>query len=194
MNLANILLLTPASICMYASTRTSAARQYLRILPEDAEKMHLRAASSPAREDDWLLASANGRKVEWRNFASDHQLRIPKGLLEFPSREQCPWQMFTYTSIGKRNIGLKLAVDSHSVPDKKGRVAEPHHTKSKEMSGEDFLALNRKRSLALGVYRTTCAPYPLRIFYSLVEGLESLGRDNKAFFALEALEDLDLDI
>lgn len=195
MNLANILQLTPASICMYASNPTSSARRYLKMLRDDADKVHLRAASSPRREEDWLLASSNGRKVEWRNFARDQKLRMPKGVLDFPRREQCPWQMFTYTASAKGNIGLKLAVDSHSVPDRKGRVSEPSYRKGEKMSEEEFLDRNGgKRTLALGIYDTTCAPYPLRIFYSMVDGLEDLGDDNRAFFALEALEDLDLDI
>ena len=195
MNLANILQLTPASICMYASNSTSSARRYLKMLRDDADKVHLRAASSPETEQDWLLASSNGRKVEWRNFSRDQRLRIPKGILDFPTREQCPWQMFTYTASGRGNIGLKLAVDSHSVPDRKGRVKEPSYRRGERMGEEEFLDRNSgKRTLALGVYATTCAPYPLRIFYSMVDGLEDLEDDNQAFFALEALEDLDLDI
>ena len=70
--------------------------------------------------------------------------------------------------------------------------------RSDKMSEEEFLSLNRKTSLALGVYRTTCAPFPLVIYYALVEGLEDVGKrsNNTAFFgeALEGLDDLDLDI
>ena len=71
MNLANILLLTPASICMYAQKRTSRADRHLKKIPRDrdAMKMHLKAASSQTRQEDWLLAAAGGRKLEWRNFA-----------------------------------------------------------------------------------------------------------------------------
>ena len=197
MNLANILMLTPAAICMYAQRHTSAARPYLKLLRDDAEKMHLSAASSHDREEDWLLASSHGsRKVEWRNFATDKRLRIPEGLMDFPGRDQCPWQMFTYTSTGKRNVGLKLAVDSQSVPDRKGRVVEAVYSKKSKpyMSEEEFVARNRKRALALGVYRTKCSPYPLRIFYSLIDGLEGLGSDNRFFDGLDALNLDDLDI
>ncbi len=194
MNLANILLLTPASVCMYAQHHTSAGRRYRKLLRVDAEKMHLEAASSYAREEDWLLASSHGHSVKWRNFAMDQRLRIPKGLLEFPGREQCPWQMFTYTATGKENIGLKLAVDSQNVPDRKGRIAVPDYRKERAMSEEDFLDRNRKKSLGLGVYETKCAPYPLRIFYSMVDGLEALGKDNKLFQALDGLDVPDLDL
>jgi hypothetical protein len=195
MNLANILQLTPASICMYAARRSSHTRKLIKVPPEEARSMHLRAAASVTREDDWLLATANGRRVKWRNFARDQRLRIPDGHLKFPSRKQCPWQMMTYASVGKNNnVGLKLAVDSHNVPDRKGRLEEFRPRESDEMSDEEFMNLNAKRSLALGVYKTTCAPYPLRIFYSLVEGLTELGKDSSAFMALGALDDLDLDI
>ena len=194
MNLANILMLTPAAICMYAQHHTSAARPYLKTLSDDAKQLHLRAASSRDREDDWLRASSHGRKVEWRNFAIDHNHRIPPGLLKFPSREQCPWQMFAYTSTGKSNVGLKIAVDSWAVPDSKGRVGKPRYEKSREMSEEEFVNVNRKRALAVGVYETHCAPYPMQVFYSLVDGLERLGKDNPAFFALDGFEDLDLDL
>ncbi len=71
-------------------------------------------------------------------------------------------------------MGLKLAVDSQSVPSRKGRVVEAVYSKKSTpfISEEDFLAMNRKRALALGVYRKMCTPFPLRIFYSLVDGLE----------------------
>ena len=194
MNLANILMLTPASICMYAQRRTSAGRHYRKILREDAETMHIEAASSYSREEDWLRASSYGHKVKWRNFAREGRVRIPKGSMDFPGREQCPWQMLTYTSTGKDNIGLKLAVDSQNVPDKKGRLVVPDYRKEKEMSEEDFVERNRKKSLGLGVYTTTCAPYRLRIFYSMVDGLEVLGKDNKLLQALDGLDELDFDI
>ena len=194
MNLANILMLTPASICMYARCRTSAGRRYRRMLREDATKMYIEAASSYSLEEDWLRASSYGHKVKWRNFAREGRLRIPKGLMDFPGREQCPWQMFTYTSTGKDNIGLKLAVDSQNVPDRKGRLVVPDYRKEKEMSEEEFVERNRKKSLGLGVYTTTCAPYRLRIFYSMVDGLEALGKDNKLFQALDGLDELDLDL
>ena len=193
MNLANILLLTPASICMYAQHRSSSGKRYLKMLGDDAEQLHLRAASSYAREDAWVLASANGKKVKWRNFAMDQRLKIPDGLMVFPNRDQCPWQMFAWTHSGKYNIGLKLAIDAQSVPDKKGRVHERVERRT-EMSAEEFVERNRKRALAVGVYETSCAPYPLRVFYSLVDGLEDVKGDHGAFMALDALDDLDLDL
>ena len=116
--------------------------------------------------------------------------------------------MFVYTSSSgssssSNNVGLKLAVDSRSVPDRKGYVSGDDRKEYKRshdatMSEREFLAVNSKQSLALGVYRTECAPYPLVIYYALVDGLEDVGKggNNTAFFgeALEGLDDLDLDI
>ncbi|RMZ76198.1 hypothetical protein DV737_g4919, partial [Chaetothyriales sp. CBS 132003] len=128
MNLANILLLTPASVCIYAQKKTSRADSLLTLtdLPRDerhTEQIHLRAAASPDFQSDWIRAASDGNSITWRNFAVDQRLKLPKNVLTFPSRRQCPWSMFVYTSAGHSNVGLKLAVDSRAMPpDESGRV------------------------------------------------------------------------
>lgn len=196
-NLANILMLTPAAICQYAQKSTSRADRLLRKMPpyREARKIHLKAASSAGREDDWLLAAApGGRKVTWKNFAVDQVIKMPKGLLQFPTRKQCPWNMFVYSKSGGSTVGLKMAVDSRSVPGERGRGDDRENRKIDAMSEEEFLKLNRKNSMALGVYKTTCSPFPLTIYYAMVEGLDDMGKDNKIFWVLEGLDDLDIDL
>ncbi|RMD41814.1 hypothetical protein DV735_g3318, partial [Chaetothyriales sp. CBS 134920] len=195
MNLANILLLTPASICIYAQKKTSRAESHLKrtSLPRDrrgTEELHVRAAASPVFQADWIrAATSNDDDITWRNFAVDQRFKLPKNALSFPSRRQCPWTMFVYTSTGSHrnsgstNIGLKLAIDSRAIPPDE-RDTSPH----------DFIHANKKKSLALGVYRTTCAPYPFTIYYALTDRLEDTkkGGHNSAMFG-GALQGLDLD-
>lgn len=213
MNLANILMLTPASICMYAAHRTSSyGRKNMRVPQEVAAKYHLRSASARSAENEWLDVSWDGRKaLEWRNFARDGSLRVPKGKMVFPSRNQCPWQMMTHTVVERGDkvanvIGLKIAVDARDMPaEKKGRDRDRDGDRDRDrrrrddkkdsygyMSEDDFVELNRKPALALGVYETKCAPYPMRIFYSLVDHLESAPKNDDGLFT--ALDGLDLDI
>ena len=196
MNLANILLLTPASICMYAEKRKSGADWYLRKMSHDrdAEKIHLKAGASKGKEEEWLREAADGRAVVWHNFARDHKLKMPERILGFPSKEQCPWNMVVYTSTSKSTFGLKIAIDSRSVLDDKGRVGKLRDI----MSKKDFLTQKSRGAIALGVYETSCAPCPLIIYYALIEGLEEIGRGggNNAFFGLDGvgLDDLDFDL
>jgi hypothetical protein len=205
MNLANILLLSPASICMYAETATRHAKSLLwqSNLPQsrsETQKMHLRAASSRNRKYAWLDAANNGQEVKWRNFAVDQRLKLPSSFPEFPSRRQCPWQMFVYTSTKQGHFGLKLAIDARGSRDRSGRfVLEDHEYRGSDaMSKAEFMEVNGKRAVALGVYRTTCAPVPLTVWYALAGGLESVARaDNKAGAMEEVLEGfgkLDIDL
>jgi hypothetical protein len=210
MNLANILLLSPASICMYAEVATRHAKSLLwqSNLPQSrsaTEKQHLRAASSRNRKLAWLDAANNGQEVSWRNFALDQRLKLPSSFPEFPSRRQCPWQMFVYMSTKQGHFGLKLAIDARGSRDRHGRfVLAAEGGEDREYRGADamgkseFMEVNAKRALALGVYRTTCAPVPLTVWYALAGGLESLARaDNKAGAMGEVLEGfgkLDIDL
>ncbi|RMZ92325.1 hypothetical protein DV736_g417, partial [Chaetothyriales sp. CBS 134916] len=220
MNLANILMLTPASVCIYAQKKTSRADSHLKRtrLPRDrhrteqiyrTEQIHRRAAASPDFQDDWIHTASDGNDITWRNFAVDQRLKLPKDVLEFPSRRQCPWNMFVYTSAGHNNVGLKLAVDSRVIPpDESGHMDDGEYrdrdrdrdntsTRSDTMTEEEFIHFNKKQSMALGVYRTACAPYPLTIYYALTDRLEDThkGGHNTALFggALQGLDDLDLD-
>ena len=67
------------------------------------------------------------------------------------------------------------------------------------MTPSEFVKLNAKQCLAIGTYETKCAPYPLTVYYALMDGLEEVGGgrgQNKAAFwgeVVEGLEDLDLD-
>jgi hypothetical protein len=212
MNLANILLLTPAAICMYAHNHSSKyGRKNLRVSAREAGEIHLRSASSRTAGDEWLDVSWEGRKsLEWRNFSRDGDITVPKGRMVFPGRTQCPWQMMTYCIIdrgsGKTDsiVGLKIAVDSKDVPtvSKRDRSRDrdrdrDRHKKKKDkndifMSEEEFLDANYKPSLAMGVYETKCAPFPMTIFYSLVDGLE-IGRRGNDGGLFNALDGLDLD-
>lgn len=197
MNLANILLLTPASICMYADTMTSRSSYYLwkSDLPRsqaEAMRLHVRAANSRQRKQAWLDAAAEGEEVEWRNFASDKMHKLPKGFPKFPGRRQCPWQMFTYTATRRGKFGLKLAIDARGVPDEKGRVDDRVYRGDDRMGSTEFLDINRKRALAMGVYRTRCAPVAMTVYYALADGLEGVGySDNTAGALGEALEGLE---
>ncbi|ETN40147.1 uncharacterized protein HMPREF1541_04423 [Cyphellophora europaea CBS 101466] len=204
MNLANILLLTPAAICMYAATATSRAKYHLwkSNLPRDraeALALHTRAASSRGRQRAWLDAASPGsEEVVWRNFAADHRLRLPKGFPIFPGRRQCPWQMFVYTSTRHGHFGLKLAIDARGVPDERGRVDDREYRGEDHMGGAEFMEVNRKSAMALGVYRTTCSPVELTVYYALADGLEGMGHtDNKAGAfeeALDGFKGLDIDL
>ncbi|RMZ85202.1 hypothetical protein DV738_g420, partial [Chaetothyriales sp. CBS 135597] len=190
MNLANILLLTPASVCIYAQKKTSRADSHLKHtrLPHDrrrTEQLHIRAAASPAFQADWIRAATTGRDTSsdnsttWHNFAVDQRFKLPKHALRFPSRRQCPW-----------NIGG--GGGSSSSP---GRPRSNDSTSSSDFMTEDaFIHANKKKALALGVYRTTCAPYPLTIYYALTDQLEDTNRagHNSAMFG-GALQGLDLD-
>jgi hypothetical protein len=259
MNLANILLLTPAAICLYADVVTSRARYHLHKsnLPRDraeALALHTKAASSGSRKRAWLEAAGDsgsggedgGRgdnkrrpdEVDWRNFAADQVLRLPKGFPIFPTRRQCPWQMFTYTRTRFGRFGFKVAVDARTVPTEgrkgrgsrdegrgrddddyrdrergKSRNREKSRTRDKSrnrdrsrdrdrsrhgnrdrqeeywMGEDEFLEVNRKKAMALGVYRTKCAPYEMTVYYALTDGLEGVGfSDNTAGAFEEALD------
>lgn len=215
MNLANILLLTPASVCMYADTHTSSAKYVLwkTNLPrsrKEAMKVHLAAASSRKKRDEWLhVASVGGELVKWRNFAADKgALKIGEKFPIFPGRRQCPWQMFVYCDGKAGRFGLKLAVDVDEREGKREKSRDRSRGKSRNrsrarsrdrsrsererhMSPEEFMDVNRKRASALGVYRTTCAPVKMTVYYALAGGLEGVGpSDNKAGAFEEALEGL----
>jgi hypothetical protein len=203
MNLANILMLTPASICMYAQrVRKSRADRLMRKLPPDreAQRIHLRAAENDARADAWLdVASSDGREVKWKNF-TDQRMKMPKRLHNFPSRRQCSWNMFVYTTINSTTYGLKMAIDSRNVPNEKGRLVDDVRDERDVMTQSEFLEVNTqlKGSLALGVYRTKCAPYEMAIYYALMDGLQDVGRggNTSAFWGegLESLGELDIDL
>lgn len=228
MNLANILLLSPAAICLYADVVTSRAKYHLwksSNLPRDraeALRLHISAAASRRSEQAWLdVSSAGGEEVEWRNFAADQLLKMPKGFPAFPGRRQCPWQMFSYSVTKHGRFGLKLAIDAIGVVDesrggernrdrdggRRVRGEERDRDRGGEYRGEDrmgateFLESNRKKAMALGVYKTKCAPVPMTVYYALVDGLEGVGfSDNKAgafeeaLDGLNGLKDLDVDL
>jgi hypothetical protein len=249
MNLANILLLTPASICMYADSATSHSKWVLhrcnltrRSGIKELQALHLSAAANSKGKRRWLEASTSDEKeVHWRNFASlkdRGSLKVPKGWPVFPSRKQCPWQMFVYAVTKEGKWGLKLAIDGDIPSDAKSkndrrrsrsrsrsrsrdrkRDSSRRRSKSRRrngsrssdekdkaskkdprgsviadgyMSPEEFLSVNAKRATALGVYRTTCAPVEMTVYYALAQGLEGVGpSDNKAGAFEEVLEHLE---
>lgn len=243
MNLANILLLTPAAICMYAHTATPHSKYLLHKCDlsrrhndiGELEAIHIKAAASNKGKRRWLETTmSDGKEVYWRNFASVKDrgsLKVPKGWPVFPSRKQCPWQMFVYTVTKEGRWGLKLAIDAREVDaGRKGRersrsrdrdrrrssksrrrgsrsrsrsssersrraaTKDPKGAQAADsyMSPTEFMEVNAKRATALGMYRTTCAPVEMTVYYALAEGLEGVGpADNRAGALEEVLEHLE---
>ena len=245
MNLANILLLTPAAICMYAQKVTHNANYMLHKCEltrrsaaclADLQQAHLEAAQSSRKKRTYLDKSTSDKKeVYWRNFASlkdRGSLKVPKDWPLFPGRDQCPWQMFVYTVAKEGKFGLKLAVDieKRDFPDKdrdkdkrrsrstrrdrdrskdrdksrkrdKSRSRKKRRPSSDDDSDEDrqpyisptqFLSQTGTTATALGVYKTTCAPVAMTVYYALAEGLEGVGpADNRAGAVEEILEHIE---
>ena len=132
----------------------------IRYLPDDAKSMHRRAALSSRSLGHWRNRVS---AVTWKNFTYEG-LYTPshKKKLQFPDRKQCPWQMRICTQ--DPNVSFKVAMQSSKAMEK---VAD-------SMTEHEFVRLNKAKCLALGVYKTTCTPWPMVVYYALSEGLKKV--------------------
>ena len=160
--LANILELTPEMIKIYSQINNTG-----QTAPDVVElcKLHALSTSSEASIKEWHSAMG---QTSWKNFMHEGLL-IPKHRrLDFPDREQCPWQMHIVSR--SPNIGFKVAMETDS----------QYHTGSiaSRMTKKTFFELNSHKALALGVYETRCTPWPMKVYFALVDGLRALPKEN----------------